>query len=270
MNAIFDFKKNSIDKQIKIIRQSFLKSLEKQEKRLVGNMAKTYFSRDMSVMALVLSNLYGMLDYSNVLSAKRPKGVLNETIVYCAHMDIIMSYIMMSSRGQGRAMQTKRLHKAYRISEYLFPEKAKRLRELFDHSLRSHLSGVDDPDLVAGFQGSIYAELFAWKEDDLNKDLSDMGYYLGKLSYLLDSYSNLDSDEKKGRYNALRQFRKSSPEVFEAYCRSSFKSLADEVLASIDVLTRDRNADIVRNIMYAGVIRRYEAFRQKSIRKKKK
>ena len=47
--------------------------------------------------------------------------------------------------------------------------------------------------------GNLMAEIFAYKEDEFEKDLRQIGFNIGKYIYLLDAYEDLEKDYKKGR-----------------------------------------------------------------------
>ena len=125
-------------------------------------------------------------------------------------------------------------------------------------------------DIVAGYTGEMLGELFVWKEDVWEKDLRNMGYYMGKYIYILDAYDDLEKDEKHGNYNPLRSLKKECGKDYETFCRQSLTSLMAECAKSFERMPILMHAEILRNIIYSGVWTKYEYTRLKKKRELEK
>ena len=101
------------------------------------------------------------------------------------------------------------------------------------------------------------SEIFAYKEDEFEKDLKTIGFNIGKYIYLLDAYEDLDKDYKKGRYN---------PFIDYIDKREELKVRVDKLISislgmlgrGVDNLNLKMNTSIIENIVYSGVYLRYQ------------
>ncbi len=67
----------------------------------------------------------------------------------------------------------------------LYPDKAKRIAELLDELGELEKAGETDVDKMSGIFGHIMEEIFAYRQDEWERSLRRMGFYLGKFIYLL-------------------------------------------------------------------------------------
>ena len=103
------------------------------------------------------------------------------------------------------------------------------------------------------------AELFLYRQDQWEPTLRRMGFYLGKFIYLMDAYEDLEEDLKKGRYNPLRELK--DREDYEQTCEKILKLMMAEASRAFERLPILKDAEILRNILYAGVWTRYGQLR---------
>lgn len=61
-------------------------------------------------------------------------------------------------------------------------------------------------DMPAEQFGIIMSQILLMKDDEWKDTLVKIGSSLGRFIYILDAYEDLDEDNKKGRYNALRAY----------------------------------------------------------------
>lgn len=109
------------------------------------------------------------------------------------------------------------------------------------------------------------AEIFAYKEDEFEKDLRQIGFNIGKYIYLLDAYEDLEKDYKKGRYN---------PFIGYIDRREELKVRVDKLISMtlgmvgrrIDNLNLKTNTAIIENIVYSGVYLRYQNILEEGIK----
>ncbi len=109
-----------------------------------------------------------------------------------------------------------------------------------------------NPETVASCFGRILAEILAYKEDVWEKTLRDIGFHLGRFIYLADAFDDLGRDKKKHLYNPFSQYDEHNPDFHKA-AEELLKIMIAPAAASFEYLPIIKNAEILRNILYAGV-----------------
>ena len=99
------------------------------------------------------------------------------------------------------------------------------------------------------------AEIYAAKDDYWQDTLRQMGYYMGKFIYLMDAYDDVEKDSKDGSYNPFKELYKQ--DGFEEKVRQYLALIMSCCCRAFEVLPIIDNAEIMRNILYAGVWAKY-------------
>ena len=115
--------------------------------------------------------------------------------------------------------------------------------------------GLSDEDLES-ISGEMLGELYVWKKDVYERDLRELGFYLGKFIYLCDSFEDVEQDIKKKNYNPLVE-RFERPE-FEAESRMMLEDMMARACRAFECLPLLEDAPIMRNILYSGIWLRFE------------
>lgn len=122
-------------------------------------------------------------------------------------------------------------------------------------------AGTPTPDEAGGCFGDLLAALFSYQDDAWSEPLRRMGFYLGKFIYLLDAYDDLEKDRASGSFNALlpvqARYRQEGGD-FDGYVRTLLTMLMSSCCRAFEALPIVENADILRNILYAGVWTKFE------------
>lgn len=239
---------------------------------LTGQMTLSY---DMTFLALLLDALYEP-------EAHRGKGrciahplrshAFCRTVFsdYAADMNVLLSYYKGQDDWQDERRLSGRLtafflkKKAVQVGRE-YPEKGERIAELLSEIHSYETECGRDPDAVSGCFGQIMAEIFAWRHDEWEETLRQMGFYLGKFLYLMDAYDDMDRDEKNKSYNVFLQKREEFEQetAFERYVKETLQLMMAECCRAFERLPILENAGILRNILYSGVWCRYEALQEK-------
>jgi hypothetical protein len=90
-----------------------------------------------------------------------------------------------------------------------------------------------------------------------------MGFFLGKFIYVMDAYDDLQKDIKKNNYNPLKA--DANREDFKEYCKNILMTYAAESAKYFERLPILENADILRNIVYAGIWSRFNSLNTDNI-----
>ena len=240
-------------------------SLKKQS----GRIGQLTLSFDMTFLALLLTGLYEpetVTKSARCIAHPVEKHFYRENryFDYAADMNVLLTYYKCLDDWQDER----------KLTACLFGQElkgnVKKLAERYERQsrcLRDNLAALSayekekqyDIDKTAGFFGAIMAELFVYAEDEWAEKLRRMGFYFGKFIYLMDAYEDIEEDLKQGRYNPFTELYKK--ETFEQDCQQILKMMMAETSKVFEQLPILEDAEILRNILYAGVWTRYGQIR---------
>lgn len=233
-----------------------------------GQLTLTY---DMTFAILLLTSLYECETTANELRCmvhpvKKVAVMRNEITEYAADMNLILAYYHLKddwkdekkiSALAGSTFLEGKVRKA--IEQY--PRQAAAIqKELENLSMfeATESCNIDEP---AGCFGRLMEELFVYKKDCWEEPLRKTGFYLGKFIYIMDAYEDLPEDIEKGNYNPLRKMHES--ETYEEQCKEILCMMLGECAAAFEKLPCVLDIDILRNILYDGVWKKYQKLQEK-------
>lgn len=228
-----------------------------------GQLTLTY---DMTFLIILLTSLYEPVSDVEekrciVHPLEKQKMLTNEITEYAADMNVVLSYFHLKDDWQDEKSKKgylgmKALSRAYRKLEEKYLDKCKRIRECLDTLQTCEIQGESDIDTVSRCFGDLMAELFVYKQDVWEETLRKVGFYLGKFIYIMDAYDDVVQDSKKHNYNVLiSEFEK---EEFDEYCKEMLNAILAECTNAFELLPCVEDAEILRNILYAGVWTRFD------------
>ncbi len=261
--------------------QAYYCGLCQQLKCEGGMKAQALLNYDMTFLIILLTGLYELEPQEKnfvcaVHPTKKQLAYVNEATAYAAAMDIVLSYhnLMDDYRDNGNIPKkalASTLRKDYERISAKYPSKVLAVENYMKQLAQAEKSKETNVDIISGYTGEMLSQLFAWKEEDIwNKDLKNLGFYMGKFIYLLDAYEDLDKDLKTGNYNPLRYMKEENTEEYETFCRLTLTTLMAECAKSFERMPILMHADIIRNILYSGVWTKYEYLQIKTGKKKVK
>ena len=250
------------------IYQSYYCGLCRQLKEIAGIKGQMLLNYDMTFLAILLTGLYELENEEckficPIHPTKKRCAYVNEAIEYAAAMDVALSYhsLLDDYRDDGSKVKNamaKALQKDYNRISLQYPRQIKAIEEYIEKLSAAEKAGETNVDLVSGYTGEVLSVIFNWKEDVWAKDLESMGFYMGKFIYLMDAYEDIESDDKKNRYNHLLELRQADSRNFETCMKSNLTSLMSECAKSFERMPILMHAEIIRNILYSGVWTKYE------------
>ncbi len=189
---------------------------------------------------------------------------------YIADMNVLFSYYKClddweDDKKLHRLLFAKLLEGNSKKQKALYQDKLYKINMLMHDLAKAERDDSKDIDLVAGLWGKVMAEIIACREDEWSDNLRALGYHLGKFIYLLDAYEDIEEDIKKRRYNPLKNSF-GMPD-FEEECRCILTMLMADCCKEFEQLPILENVEILRNILYSGVWCRYEAVKEKRLKK---
>lgn len=248
------------------IYHSYYCGLCRRLRECYGRSAQMTLSFDMTFLIILLTGLYEPRTETKALRCLAhplEKHIVrtNELTDYATAVNLILSYYKCKDdwedehkkRSFAAAAVLKPQIKA--IKKH-YPEKVSIVSANLKKLSEQERQGSDDLDMMAGLFGEIMAELFIYRQDEWEKDLRKMGFFLGKFIYLMDAYEDVEKDIKAGTYNPLKEMFLSDPH-FAENCRQLLTMMMAECSRAFERLPILLHADILRNILYSGVWCRY-------------
>lgn len=224
----------------------------------LGQMTLTY---DMTFLIILLSSLYEIestRDESRcvVHPVKKQKKLYNEITEYAADMTIILTYHKFMDDWKDEKSKLgvagmRALRKSYQKLEKTYPQKCMVIRKALHLLHQCEERGEESLDVTSRYFGELMAELFVYRNDVWEKKLRKMGFYLGKFIYIMDAYDDIEKDMESGSYNPLKLMYM-EPD-FDKRCREMMNFVLAECTRQFEMLPCIEDANILRNILYAGV-----------------
>lgn len=235
---------------------------------IAGQLTLTY---DMTFLILLLTSLYECKTKAKELRCmvhpvKKVAVLQNEITEYAADMNLILAYYHLKDDWEdekkisaltGTAFLKRKVEQAVRQ----YPRKAEAIRRELKQLSDFENAGVNNLDGPAGCFGRLMEELFIYREDCWEPSLRNIGFYLGKFIYIMDAYEDLPEDIEKGNYNPLRKMAES--ESYEEKCKEILCMMMGECAAAFEKLPCVLDVDILRNILYDGVWKKYQKLQSK-------
>ena len=226
-----------------------------------GQGSRLTLSYDMAFTAMLLTALY---EPKEQLYHKRcplhpgRKLLMRENLYteYAADMNLILTYYKLMDDWDDEGKLKARagafaLIPEMRKLQKQYPDKCRLIKDRIRKIRETERRGEENPDVPAGLFGEIMAEIMTPHKDEWRRDLSALGFYLGKYIYLLDAYDDLEDDIRNNNYNVL--IRYSDNADFDDMVRKMLTMMMSECARAFERLPIVKDAEILRNIIYAGV-----------------
>ena len=115
---------------------------------------------------------------------------------------------------------------------------------------------IQDPDIAADFFAVLCSEMFSSSVPDerVKNIMGWLGYNIGRWTYLLDAFCDIEKDIKNGSYNPYKNKNISDDEVEE----NLYYTLS-QAAGAFDLLPIKRYKSILENIIYQGLAARQSA-----------
>lgn len=235
---------------------------------IFGQMALNY---DMTFLILLLHGLYEPEEQRGQCRclahpAAKHATCRSEFTEYAADMNLLLMYYKCmddwcDQKKLNRLVFGMLLKRKCREVKWRYPQKTESIAALLSELSRLEQERSADLDRVSGCFGRLMGQVLAVRKDIWEKDLKELGFYLGKFIYLLDAYEDLETDRVLGNYNPL--LAAGEREDFEQWIFHILEMMMAECAVRFERLPILENADILRNILYSGVWCRYEIAKEK-------
>jgi len=240
----------------------------KERSGFFGQMTLTY---DMTFLILLLHGLYEPEERCGECRCiahptKKHCTRTDEFSEYAADMNLLLMYYKCmddwnDNKKVTRLGYAKALKGKCRKIEQRYPEKAQAIAATLAKLSQLEVENCRDLDRVSGCFGQLMGEIMACKQDLWEKDLRELGFYLGKYIYLLDAYEDLEKDKEAGSFNPLIDL--SETDGFEEQIFAILEMMMAETALRFERLPILENEQILRNILYSGVWSRCDIAKEK-------
>lgn len=247
-------------------------------KEAAGTKARMTVSYDMTFLTMLLDDLYDCEKDEGecrcvVHPVKRHAYVKSAASLYAAKMNLLLCYDNLldnwrDDRNVGSAMAAATIRRARMRIAKEYPRQTKAVEQYIEKLHACEEKREANLDVAAGLTGEMLAELFCWKEDEWQKDLRGLGFYLGKFIYLMDAFEDMEKDKKRGNYNPFLLSRGQIRN--EELAEQCLNMMAASAAESFERLPLVENVEILRNILYAGIWGKFEKIKAKREKEEKK
>ena len=249
-------------------------------KKSFGRAGQITINHDMNFLILLLNGLYEpeKKEFTGrciVHPLTKRRFLTSEVSEYAADMNILLAWYKVvddwkdDRKLKARAMITGLRGGARKVMRK-YPGKAKVISSAFRKLSHLEQETSEDIDRVSGEFGRVMAEVCDYRSDEWSRQLRSIGFSLGRFIYIMDAYEDMKEDIQKGEYNCLVKHRKSfgSDEQFDEFVYNVLNEIMADCARSFEYLPVTENGEIIRNIIYAGVWRRWEELHNTECSKK--
>lgn len=251
--------------------QSFYCGLCKALHEDFGRRGQLTLNFDLTFLAILLTALYEPEDQlvrerCVVHPMHRHVKRENAYLRYAADMTIILTYLKCEDdwkdehRLQARSMLSL-LKRPMKRMEEAYPHKIQAIREALQKTAELEKAQSRDLDRLSSLSGVMMAEIVTYRHDEWYDTLYRLGDYLGRFIYIMDAYDDVEDDRRKGQFNPFLE--KSGQTDFDERVKVILELMISNSADAFEALPILRHADILRNILYAGVWTKYEMVRKK-------
>ncbi|MCI8508782.1 MAG: hypothetical protein HFJ06_09510 [Lachnospiraceae bacterium] len=247
-------------------------------KEKYGIRGQLTLSYDMTFLAMLLSLLYEpqeteCLDRCVLHPIRKQQIKNNKMIEYVADMNVLLTWYKCRDdfRDEGniiKGIYGKSIEKKVKNIGLCYERQEKIVKECMNSLLMLEKMGNLDIDRLSGIFGHLLEEIFVVKQDEWEKYLRNIGFYIGKFIYIVDAYEDLEQDRRKGCFNPFLEREKE--EGFDEWVKQLLTMIAAEFAKTFEKLPITENVDILRNIIYSGIWTKYEEVKRKRMALEKK
>ena len=248
-----------------------------------GLTARLLLNHDMVLLALLADCLAGREGTTVCKACPRhwfkKQCMMRHTkgIRYAANVEVILAWHQinnydpwrLNSRAKFRFHLEKWiLKKAYRKAVSDGRQIDRLLQQERDHAAALEMAKCTDYDAACEPSGNFYGALFAACAPDESavKPLRRVGFYVGKIYYLLESAEYFESDRLSGRYNIFVLNGLTREAALES-AKSRCNMAAVELARAYNLLGVKLNRSLLDNIIFLGLEQTVEKAGQKQQRK---
>ena len=235
----------------------------KKKYGFVGQMTLTY---DMTFLIMLLTSLYECEPRAEehrckVHPVRKQKMLINKFTEYGADMNMLLTYhhLMDDWKDEGSragCVGAGLLRGTYRKLKKKYPKKSRAMAYWLHRLHQLETENEKSIDRVAGCFGKIMETILVYQKDIWEDSLKRLGFFLGKFIYIMDAFDDVEKDIESGSYNPLKE--QFGHENFTQDCNFMLNLMMAECTIEFEKLPCIQDAQILRNILYAGVWKKFD------------
>lgn len=239
-----------------------------------GQMTLTY---DMTFLIIILTSLYEcnvnqMRKRCLAHPTVKHDMIMNEISDYAADMNIALTYHKFRDDWSDDhsivgLFGANLLERRYKKVERKYKRQCDKIQTCLKRLAELENTKETNLDLIARPFGELMGELFVYREDEWKETLFRLGFYLGKFIYILDAYDDLEKDIESNNFNPLESMRRN--EGFDVEINQILTIMMSECTTEFERLPLLWDAELLRNILYAGVWKKYDEKKTKQAKERK-
>ena len=181
--------------------------------RRCGKACRMALSFEMTFLSMLLTSLYepqtsGEMRRCAFHPIEKRLMLGNDAIDYCADLSALISYYDLrdgweDERRVDRLAESALLKAAAGRAGNALPRQKEAVERYVARLHEVERRNDMNLDAAANLSGEMLGELYVWKKDVYERDLRELGFYLGKFIYLCDSFEDVEQDIKKKNYLSL-------------------------------------------------------------------
>lgn len=253
--------------------QSFYCGLCRSLHKTFGRSAQISLNYDLTFLAILLSALYEpktnqLVEHCVIHPVHKHVKLQNSCIDYAADMTIVLTYLKceddwLDDHSYRSAMMKKMLSHSYKEVCKKYPDKIKRIEQALKDIQQQEAQACRDLDTLSALFGIVMGEITAYKQDEWETTLYELGDYLGRFIYIMDAYDDVEEDVKEQAFNPFTEDYKQ--EHFHERVKEILELMISKSADAFEILPILSYVDILRNIIYSGVWAKYETVRKKRL-----
>ena len=239
----------------------------KEKYGFLGELTLTY---DMTFLVLLLSSVYDLkterkVERCLVHPARKHLKLYNAATEYAADLNIILSYYHflddMEDETSKKAWAGSKLYRRKFLEAVRkYPKKEAAIKKCMDRLSSLEKAGEKEIEKTADCFGKLMVVLFSYKKDAFSEYFREFSYHLGRFIYIMDAYDDLEKDKEKDCFNPFRGLEKEKN--FDAMVEDMLLEEIAAASVAYQKLPCINYADILGNIIYAGVWNRFDKKRE--------
>lgn len=229
----------------------------------IGNLPRVFLNYDFVFLYLVLKEHFKVKDELGktrcIVHPIKERFFLkpNKILEYVSNQMVLLSFFklydnILDEKNMFSFVPYSILKLYIRKITKSHPVKFKKIKKLFNKQVSLEKTDSANIDELAHNFGDILAEIFAYNDEEL---LRQIGYYTGVWVYIIDAIDDYIDDVKKKRYNCLKHhFEKCRHDkrLFE-YELNILKVSLGNYLAILSDYIKGYNNSILNNIVQVGM-----------------
>lgn len=245
----------------------------KDIKSVMGNIPRFTLNYDITFLAVLLHSLEDddiKIKYEicpiHPLSRK-PVAEKSDFMDYCSYMNMLLSYYNLIDKWNDEK-NIKSLSASLMLKPGInkvisnYPEKHDKIRKLLMELSALEKSKVKSIDTYSNIFGDILKEIFIYPRfsDDIKLKLGNIGFFLGKWIYTIDSFDDIKRDLRSGSFNPLFVQYDYAGEDSVIFKKRIIEYVQFDLMMILNSLTQEyrricikSNKGIIDNIIYMGI-----------------